>query len=544
MKNTISNLLKENFYCSPRLVAAVFVIFASAESAGRTTPTPPGYSNIQIGRVAVAESPPAVRDSNQLKYTSTEIIESIRTSEKKIRDVQAHVKWYEPKTKNLLLVFDWGWQPPMVFIEGEQWSGPDKGQPTARIKYAFDGKAQRNFRHNIGENRTTGGVFQLTPRTFTVIMTPNTLMGHSITQSELRTFGEILSEANDLHVRSQSEQIAGRTCVVLEAIGMLDNASTYDVRAWIDTHRDFRPLKIERYSCPQDPCYPCQPWQALRIRVDNIELKQIDGVWFPIRGDHHYFGGKWLPPDEMTKEQFEKAFSHLPQTEQRKKLKYVAEEKYLRRIDVNNVRINQGIEPEKSTVKFPEGCRVWDDLRKVGYTVKAGQTASQLEEIIAQARRQAEIRQAKDPLIGKPAPPFPTDATWLNSEPLTWKDLRGKVVILDFWADWCGPCRRDLPLMSALHKNRQQTGITVIGLHTPGSRIESIRRLMKQYELDYPICIDVPPPPGVRAAGVMSGQYGVTGIPYAFVIDPNGNITAHSWGASQVLNTAQQLTKK
>ena len=96
-------------------------------------------------------------------------------------------------------------------------------------------------------------------------------------------------------------------------------------------------------------------------------------------------------------------------------------------------------------------------------------------------------------MVGKPAPEFPKDATWLNGQGLTWEALRGKVVILDFWADWCGPCRNALPKLSQLHEAREANGLAIIGVHPPGSELQSIKNVMDEFNLTYPICIDVAP---------------------------------------------------
>jgi peroxiredoxin len=78
--------------------------------------------------------------------------------------------------------------------------------------------------------------------------------------------------------------------------------------------------------------------------------------------------------------------------------------------------------------------------------------------------------------------------------------------------------------MSNLHKERKKSGIVVIGIHTPGSKIEDTQKVMKEFDLDYPICIDTTKPPNGRGFGSMSSQYGANAIPYAFVIDQQGNV--------------------
>lgn len=155
-----------------------------------------------------------------------------------------------------------------------------------------------------------------------------------------------------------------------------------------------------------------------------------------------------------------------------------------------------------------------------------------------------EAKQYRDGLSGMEAPAFPQNATWLNSKPLTWKDLWGKVVILDFWACWCVPCRKDLPVMRDLHKKREETGIIVIGVHTPGSKIEDIKKHIKKYDLGYPICIDTSKPAGAKGFGMMSSEYGEDGIPYAVVINPEGEVAVCAetgCGVESILKHAIEL---
>jgi thiol-disulfide isomerase/thioredoxin len=188
---------------------------------------------------------------------------------------------------------------------------------------------------------------------------------------------------------------------------------------------------------------------------------------------------------------------------------------------------------------FPVNTKIYDYI--LDMPIHVGVDSEEPEDILEKRLQLANEKQLKDDLMQKPAPSFPEKAKWLNSEPLTWQDLRGKVVILDFWADWCGPCRNDLPTLSNLHKKRDETGIVVIGIHTPGSKIEDIEKVMKKYDLQYPVCIDVEPPPDAMSWGEMSSQYGVNAIPYAYVIDKEGNIAGHGWGVGEVISKAREL---
>ena len=174
-------------------------------------------------------------------------------------------------------------------------------------------------------------------------------------------------------------------------------------------------------------------------------------------------------------------------------------------------------------------------------------TPARYMELLSRAKVGAEEQKARQraisTLIGKPAPEFPQGAQWKNGKPLTWQSLRGRVVILDFWAEWCSPCRDSLPQLSRLHQGRDSNGLTIIGVHPPGSDPQAIAKVMDELHLDYPTCIDVPPREGVKAWGDLFGRFAVQAIPHAVAVDDKGTIVACGQLAD-VLAKAGSLVKK
>ena len=159
------------------------------------------------------------------------------------------------------------------------------------------------------------------------------------------------------------------------------------------------------------------------------------------------------------------------------------------------------------------------------YKQKTDQTPEEWKAIVDKAKAENDERKtanaARDALIGKPAPELPK-STWVNSKPLTIAALKGKVVVLDFWATGCGPCRNDPPLLESIHKKSSESGIIVIGVHNSGGDAGEIEKFAKEMNLTYPMLIDLSPLKEHFAGGLLSSQLNVNAIPWTFVIDPEG----------------------
>jgi cytochrome c biogenesis protein CcmG/thiol:disulfide interchange protein DsbE len=121
----------------------------------------------------------------------------------------------------------------------------------------------------------------------------------------------------------------------------------------------------------------------------------------------------------------------------------------------------------------------------------------------------------------------------LDGQEISLSQLKGKVVLLDFWATWCAPCRESIPHLVQLYKNYRENGFELIGMSVDKGDEEVVRRFVKSMDIPYPIVIA---PEGVVR------NYRVTSIPTTFLIDKQGRIREKVSGFNSTI--AQQLTTK
>jgi cytochrome c biogenesis protein CcmG/thiol:disulfide interchange protein DsbE len=118
------------------------------------------------------------------------------------------------------------------------------------------------------------------------------------------------------------------------------------------------------------------------------------------------------------------------------------------------------------------------------------------------------------PLIGKPAPPFALKAVG-TGETIDLESLRGKPVILNFWATWCGPCYDEHPTLVANARNLPNVQFVGVVFNDDEDKIQ---RFLAQRGAAYPTLLD--------ANGKTAIAYGVGGVPETYFINPAGTIVA------------------
>ena len=112
-----------------------------------------------------------------------------------------------------------------------------------------------------------------------------------------------------------------------------------------------------------------------------------------------------------------------------------------------------------------------------------------------------------------PAPNFTLKS--LSGKNLKLSEMTGNVVLINFWASWCGPCREEMPLLNALHKKYEPLGFTVIGVNVEED-VNNARGFLKDFPVDFPVLLD--------NQNKVSKQYNVVAMPTTVVVDRDGNM--------------------
>jgi thiol-disulfide isomerase/thioredoxin len=138
-----------------------------------------------------------------------------------------------------------------------------------------------------------------------------------------------------------------------------------------------------------------------------------------------------------------------------------------------------------------------------------------------------------------PSAPEISGGQWINSEPLTLKDLRGRVVLIEFWTFACYNCRNTLPSVKAWDARCRDRGLTIIGVHTPEldleRNIDNLRREIAALDIKYPVVTD--------NDYATWKAYKVEAWPTFFVLDKQGRVRWTHVGEGAYAETEEVIKK-
>ena len=100
-------------------------------------------------------------------------------------------------------------------------------------------------------------------------------------------------------------------------------------------------------------------------------------------------------------------------------------------------------------------------------------------------------------------------------------DYKGKVVLLNFWGTWCGPCRREIPDFNKLHDKYQKDGLEIVGITITSGSPKNIFSFMKEWDIEYTVLTDIEDYETQRVTAYYGRAIGqpITGLPTTLIID-------------------------
>jgi len=128
------------------------------------------------------------------------------------------------------------------------------------------------------------------------------------------------------------------------------------------------------------------------------------------------------------------------------------------------------------------------------HSIRAAAESDQTVTIEVKSTMTASPIPTRTPVPARQSAPEIKSEAWLNSPPLTAQDLRGKVVMVEFWTSGCINCRNVIPELKKMYADFAPRGFTIIGVHSPEfdyeKNINTVRQAIKDFDIRYPVALD------------------------------------------------------
>ena len=134
--------------------------------------------------------------------------------------------------------------------------------------------------------------------------------------------------------------------------------------------------------------------------------------------------------------------------------------------------------------------------------------------------------------------PVPFSVEGLDGKKITLADYKGKVVLLDFWATWCMPCKVEMPNVIRIHKKFNKKGFEIIGISLDNNKT-AVEKYIKDNEMIWPQFFD-----GKGWQNTVAQQYRVRSIPSTYLIDKRGKIRFRSLRGKELEAAVEKLLKE
>ena len=154
---------------------------------------------------------------------------------------------------------------------------------------------------------------------------------------------------------------------------------------------------------------------------------------------------------------------------------------------------------------------------------KRGETAVATNDTAQQPTKKGETAAAQTATgtdVGSTMPDY--SAMWLDGSKFDLATKREKVVLLNVWATWCGPCRIEIPELQALHNKLAPKGFEVIGVSVDESGVESVRQFVNEQKMTYPVALD--------PEGKLAAIFQTSVLPTSVLLDRTGKILWKHYG--------------